>query len=74
MPQVAQHVEAVLARQHHVEQHEIELARRRLVQAALAVGGRVHLIAFAPQAIGQRQLQPGFVLDEQDAGGVAHEA
>ena len=68
LAQVAQHVEAVLPGQHHVEQQQIE----RLLRArAPAPRGRPcadsTTVALAPEPIAQREHQPGLVFDDQDA-------
>ena len=65
LAQLAQHVEAVEPRQHHVEQHQVDASPARALEPALAVRARLDGVAFAGQPIAQRQHQTGLVLDEQ---------
>ena len=72
LAQVAEHVEAVLARQRHVEQHQVEAALARPARPGVAGLGRLHLVALGAQPVAERQHQPRLVLDDQDSA--AHEA
>jgi hypothetical protein len=72
LAKLAQHVEAAHPWQHDVEQHEIEALGAGALEAALAVGTRVDGVAFAGEAIGERQDEPGLVFDEEQPLG-AHE-
>ena len=69
LPDLAADVEAVHARQHHVEHDEVVAAARRLREPGLAVAGRFDRIAFAREPIAERQPQARFVFDEQHARG-----
>ena len=59
-------VEAVHARQHHVEQDEIEPLGRGAFERALTVAAGLDRVAFARQAVGQGEDEARFVLDEQE--------
>jgi hypothetical protein len=48
--QLLQHVEAVQAREHDIEQHEVERLGRRALEPALPVGARLDVIALARPA------------------------
>ena len=67
LPKRLRHVEAVPLGEHHVEQDEIERLPSRALEPLLAVARRLDVIALRLEAIGEHELQPGLVLDEQDA-------
>ena len=67
LAQLAADVEAAHARQHQVEEQQIEGVARRALEPALAVRRAVDAVALAGQPIGQRQDDAGFVLDQQDS-------
>ena len=69
---LAADVEAVHPRQHHVEHDEVVAAARRAREAGLAVARGLDGVAFAAEPIAERQPQPGFVLDEEDARRQTH--
>jgi hypothetical protein len=65
LPQRAADVEAVAARQHHVEQDRVEPAGGGGAQRRVGVAGILDVVAFGHQPIGQRHHQSRLVLDEQ---------
>ena len=69
LPQRARHVEAVAPGQHDVEDDDVERLGGRPLDGDVAVAGGFDAIALGDQAIAQRQLESGFVFDEQQAGG-----
>jgi len=73
-PQLDQHVEAGLQRQHHVEDREVELARPQRAGAGLAVVHRLDLQALLAEEIAEHRAQFAIVFDQQDPrlGGRRH--
>ena len=65
LAQLAHDVEAAEARQHDVEQHQIERFGGGALEAALAVAARFDGISLARQPIGERHDETGLVFDEQ---------
>src|SRR4051812_4789575 len=74
LPDRAAHVEAVHQRQHDIEHDEVVAARRDALEARFTVACGLDAIAFAAEAIAQRQAQPRFVFDEEHTGSDAHQA
>ncbi len=64
-----QQLEAALAGQGEVEQHEIEVLAFEHAQALFAVAGHVDGVAFEREQHFERLADAGFVVDDQDAGG-----
>ena len=64
--QPAQHLEAVHARQAHVEDHEIGRAVRRDLEAFLAVARDGHLVALLLERVLDAPRDGVFVLDDQN--------
>jgi hypothetical protein len=61
----AQHLDAVEARHHHVQDHDRALTAQRLLHALFAIDSQLHVEAFAFQ-IGLEQLgQLDIVIDQQ---------
>jgi hypothetical protein len=65
-----QHRPAVDAGQHHIEQDQVVVARRRQVQAVESVGGGVDHVALLGEALAEVGGRLGFVLDDKDAHGI----
>jgi hypothetical protein len=63
----AAHLQAVEARQHDVEHHQVGLPRLGGVHGRRAVGGRLHQEALGPQPGGDGLDDGGVVLDDQHA-------
>ena len=61
------HVEAVAARQHHVEDDHVERLAGGARDREVAVAGGFDRVAFGRQPIAQRQLQAGLVFNEEKA-------
>ena len=59
------HVEAVAARQHHVEHDDVERLAGRARDRDVAVAGGFDRVALGRQPIAQRQLQAGLVFNEE---------
>ena len=64
-PQFAKHVEAVQARQHHVEQDADRMARARRAPVRSRRRRWFRGVALAGQPIAERQHQARFIFDEQ---------
>ena len=65
----SQIVEAVAARQHHVEQHAGRTCRcSALLEPALAVADRVDVVAVVDEHVDETVANRGLVLDDQNAG------
>ena len=62
-----EHLQAVLAGQHHVEQDQPVVARQRFELAALTVVGDGHGVAVGLQALLDEARQRALVFDDQDA-------
>ena len=60
-------VEAVAARQHHVEHDHVERLAGRARHRGVAVAGGFDGVALGRQPIAQRQLQAGLVFNEEKA-------
>ncbi len=65
-----QQLEAALAGQGEVEEHEVEVVLVKHAQSLFAVGGHVDRIAFQREQHFKRLADGGLVVDDQDAGGV----
>ena len=65
LAQLAHDVEPAEARQHDVEEDQVERFGGCPLEAALAVGARLDGIALARQPIGERHDEPRLVFDEQ---------
>jgi hypothetical protein len=65
--QLAADVEAVLARQHHVEDDEIRLEAGGLLQSLVAVGGGGDLVSLELEVVTQSEQHLRLVLDHQNA-------
>ena len=66
-PQVAAHVEAVLLRQHHVEDHQVGRERAGLLQPLVAVGGGFDLVALELEVVAQPEPHLRLVFNHQDS-------
>ena len=62
-----QHGEAIALGKHQVEQHEIRGGAADRLERELAVVGRRHPVAFAPQGLGQDLAEIPIVIDAEDA-------
>jgi hypothetical protein len=51
-----------------VEHHEVVALAAELLVHGLAVGDRLHLVAFAPEVAHQQVAQALVVVDDEDAG------
>ena len=73
LPERAAHVVPVAARQHPVENDEVEGARGRRRKTGVAVADRRHAVAFGLEAVRQRQHEARLVFDQEhaSAGGLA---
>jgi hypothetical protein len=67
LAQLAADIEAVLARQHQVEDDEVGIERRCAHQSLLAVRCGLHLIAFELEIVTQAEQHLRLVLDHQNA-------
>ena len=65
--QDAEDLDAAHARQHDVQQDEVEALAAGGLERRLAVGGGRHLVALSRQVEGQRLAQGRVVLDEEEA-------
>src|SRR6185437_9032405 len=63
----AAHLEAVLARQHHVQQDQIESALASALRSCFAVPRNLHLVTFQGQVFFQTHRDARFVLHYQDS-------
>jgi hypothetical protein len=61
------HVEAVAARQHHVQHDHVERRAGGARDRGVAIAGSFDRVAFGRQPIAQRQLQAGLVFNEEKA-------
>ena len=66
-PQPPAHLEAIRPRQHHIEDHCVEVRRAREQQCLLAVAGDLRDPAVAPQTAPDGRCHPRVVLDHQHA-------
>src|ERR1035438_185785 len=66
-PQFPAHLEPVLARQHHVQQNQIEAALARPPRRRYAVARHLHLVALHLQIVFQPQRDRRFVFHNQNA-------
>ena len=64
--EVPAHVEAVLLRQHHVEQDQLPLGSRPRATAVDAVGDDLDGMALDREIIGQSKRDVGFVFDDEN--------
>ncbi len=69
LAQVAADVEAVLARQHDIQEDEVERLFHRPGDGGVAVGGRLDPVALGHQSVGEGEDEARLVLDEEDAVG-----
>ena len=58
-------LEAVDARQHHVEQYQVEGTAQCHLQSDLAVLGGFHLVAVINEHVDQAAANRGFIFDDQ---------
>ena len=65
LAKLAQHVEPVHAREHHVEQHEIERLAGSALEPTFAIAARLDQIPFARQPIAKGQHEAWLVFDEE---------
>ncbi len=64
----AQHIEAADARQHHIQNHDLEFVDRKFGQRVAAVMHAPDLEMLGAQVFAEHLAQLAVVVDEQDAG------
>ena len=69
LPQPLENLEAVDARQHDIEHHQVDAGLQRLLQTAVAFVGRLHGEALAAQEFAEQRGEFGIVIDQQDVHG-----
>ena len=69
--QLLEDLETVESRQAHVEDHQVVVARQRLVQADAAVRDDGRQVSVGTQSLGDERRDPLLVLDDQDPGHVS---
>ena len=62
-----QQLQAALAGQRQIEQHQIEVLQFQHAQALLAVGGHLHRVALEREQHFERLADARFVVDDEDA-------
>ena len=67
---VGQHIETVAARQHQIEQHQIDAEANGFFEAAHAVAGFSGLVAGSAQGVADAATDGRFVLDHHHASRV----
>jgi hypothetical protein len=65
--QFAQHVEAADARQHHVENQDLEIVRLQLFQRLASVVHALHVEVLGVQILGEHLTEFAVIVDQQDS-------
>ncbi len=66
MPNAATNVESVTIRQHDIKNNQVESQSGGLVKTLIAIGGEIHPVAFATQAIADGHPQCFFIFHQQN--------